>query len=303
MMLDDGRFSIGPEIINRGSNSVVYEAHREGKIDATKYVAKCSIDSSNYISFNLQRHSYQLCNEIFDEDIIVPEVYGYYKDNRIGEILILEKVEDIYDIDFIVNRGYYYAEIVISKIAKAISTLHNHSISGYDIELYWNPNLNKLVLLDVGPEYTIGIDTFSSIRKHWEIEKDNYMGLWNIESQILEAEWAKQIFKTKAVKDQSVETVLQYINPSSLTMHIENVAKVHALSIFGKISPGNRSRLLDIFIKEYKKNCEQLDMDSQRYISSLKKGVLSNLNKAKAKLYYSMENTLSEESCYAEIMR
>ena len=129
------------------------------------------------------------------------------------------------------------------------------------------------------------------------------MGLWNIESQILEAEWAKQIFKTKAVKDQSVETVLQYINPSSLTMHIENVAKVHALSIFGKISPGNRSRLLDIFIKEYKKNCEQLDMDSQRYISSLKKGVLSNLNKAKAKLYYSMENTLSEESCYAEIMR
>ena len=148
-MLDDGRFSIGPEIINRGSNSVVYEAHREGKIDATKYVAKCSIDSSNYISFNLQRHSYQLCNEIFDEDIIVPKVYGYYKDNRIGEILILEKVEDIYDIDFIVNRGYYYAEIVISKIAKAISTLHNHSISGYDIELYWNPNLNKLVLLDV----------------------------------------------------------------------------------------------------------------------------------------------------------
>lgn len=301
MMPKVGDFNIGKEI-SRGSNSIVYEAYMAGK-ENNGFVAKCSINNSNYISFNLQRHSYQVCHEIFDEDILVPKVFAYYTEENIGDVLILERMHNLFDVDFIINREYYYSEIVINKIAKAIAILHNNSISGYDIELYWNPDLNKLVILDVGPDYTIGVDTIYSIKKHWELEKDNYMGLWNIQSQILDAVKAKAIFKDKSVKEQAVDILFSSIDPSSVTLHVEDVAKVHALSIFGRISPVNRGRLFDLFVKEYKKNRDSLDIDSQRYIKSLKEGVIGNLSKAKAKLYYSLENTLSEESCCAEITR
>jgi len=297
-----GEFIIGQEI-SRGSNSVVYKALRSDEMFDVKFVAKCSIGNSNYISFNLQRHSYQLCNTIFDEDIVVPAVYGYYVDERIGEVLILERMDDIFDIDFIVNHEYYYSEIVVSKIAKAMAILHNHTISGYDIELYWNQKHNNLVILDIGPEYTFGVDTFYSLTKHWEIEKDNYMGLWNIESQILDATKAKEIFKTNTVKEQPLDSLMLSINPLSITMHIENVARVHALSIFAKFDARKRRQLLDIFVKEYGRNRDCSDINSQRYIEVLTDGVISNLSKAKAKLYYSVENVLSEESCSAEMVR
>ena len=86
-------------------------------------------------------------------------------------------------------------------------------------------------------------------------------------------------------------------------MHIENVARVHALSIFAKFDARKRRQLLDIFVKEYGRNRDCSDINSQRYIEVLTDGVISNLSKAKAKLYYSVENVLSEESCSAEMVR
>ena len=56
-------------------------------------------------------------------------------------------------------------------------------------------------------------------------------------------------------------------------------------------------------MKEYGRNRDCSDINSQRYIEVLTDGVISNLSKAKAKLYYSVENVLSEESCSAEMVR
>lgn len=288
--------------ISRGSNSVVFDVKDEIGI-LTNAVAKCTPNNSNYISFNLQKHSYQFCKKLFKDDVLVPNVLSYFKNKNIGEVLILEKMENLFDIDFIINGEYYYSEVVIRKIAKTIALLHNCSISGYDVEFYWNPEYNKLVLLDIGPLYTFGVDVYEEIRRHWDIEQNNYMGLWNIESQILDSNIAKEIFKKKEVMRQKPESLFNSLDPASTTKHIIDVAQVHALSIFGKLCPEKRNSYLDKFIEEYKKNREIFDIDGCRYINTFRAAVTNGLLKAKAKLYYSLESVLSEESCCAEIKR
>lgn len=287
--------------IGRGSNSVVYDIERDSRENSRKYVAKCSLNNSNYISFNLQRDSYERCSDMDAEGIIVPKVYDYFKDDQIGDILVLDKIENVYDIDFMINQGFYYSEIIVKDIAKAIAILHNKMISGYDVEFYWNAEFNKLVLLDLGPSHTFGVDTVETIRKHWEIEQENYMGLWNIESQILDFNIAKEIFKNKGVMDVKIDVILDSINSRSNLLHVENVAQIHALSIFGKIGECNRFRLFEIFEKTYKHYCNDYNFLNHMYINNLKKCIKNKITKASAKLYYSLENVLSEESCCTEL--
>ncbi|MDE7251627.1 MAG: hypothetical protein K2O32_01590 [Acetatifactor sp.] len=286
--------------IDSGSNSNLYEI--VDSQDVNFLVAKCSRNAENYVSFNLQYHSYLTCQSIFNtNEYIIPQIYLYKKQKGIGDILVMEKIEDFFNIDFVVNGSFYYGDIVIKRIAKAIAWLHNNGISGFDIELYWNIVENKLVLLDIGPMFTFDVSYEEMLFQHWRMEKENDMGKWNIISQILSVEESKQIFKSQKFGDVSLEYIVGFVDWNTMSLHIENVAKVHALYIFGKLSKANRKKYLDIFLEEYKKNIIGMSINNIRYMKELQKVITENITKAKAKLYYSTMKTLSEESCSIEL--
>lgn len=288
--------------IDSGSNSNLYDIVN-GQ-DTNFLVAKCSKNAENYVSFNLQYHSYLACRQIFDiNEYIIPQIYLYQKRADIGDILVMEKIENFFDIDFVINGSFYYGDIVIKRIARAIACLHNNGISGFDIELYWNAAENKLVLLDIGPMFTFDVSYEEMLLQHWNMEEENSMGRWNIISQILSADESKEIFKTKKFGDVSLEYIYGFVDWNTMALHIENVAKVHALYIFGKLGKANRKKYLDIFIEEYKKNIIRMSINNIKYMKDLQKSVVQNITKAKAKLYYSTIETLSEESCSIELGR
>lgn len=296
-----GELMLGDKI-NSGSNSNLYEIELAGSQGMIPAVAKCSKRAENYISFHLQYHSYLMCRKMFDaKEYIIPQIYFYEKRDAVGDVLVMEKIDDFFEIDFIINGSFYYGDIVIKRIAKAIACLHNSGISGFDIEFYWNALENKLVLLDIGPMFTFNVSYKEMLQEHWEMEKGNAMGRWNIISQILSVEESKEIFKSKKFEDVSLEYILRFIDMNTMLLHIENVAKIHALYIFGKLIKANKKRYLDIFIKEYKKNINELSINNMKYMKGLRTSVVKNITEAKAKLYYSTMETLSEESCSIEI--
>ena len=302
MMNDINEIVLGDKI-NSGSNSNIYEVESINGQNVNSLVAKCSKNAENYISFNLQYHSYRTCRKIFNmNEYIVPRMYFCGKYDRIGDILLMDKMDGFFDIDFIINGSFYYGDLVIKEIARAIAQMHNNKISGFDVELYWNPKENKLVLLDIGPMFTFDLLYNEMLLAHWNMEKENAMGRWNIISQILKEEDAKEIYESGNMENISLEYIMHFIDENTMSFHIENVAKVHALSVFGKLAEPSRKRYLDIFIKEYEKNIQRMSINNIKYIKELKSTILKKTTKAKAKLYYSKaEKTLSEESCSAEL--
>lgn len=282
--------------IGRGSNSFVYNI-----IDEDNCVAKCSKNNKNYVSFNLQYNSFKECETLVDDRIIVPKVYGFGQSEGIGDILLMEKIENLYDISFVINNSFFFGEIIIKKVAEAIAKLHNMGISGYDIEFYWKVDTNQLVLLDIGPQYTFDCSCEHMICKHLELESKNRMGVWNIVSQIIPKEEAKKYFNS--IDEFDLDSLEQFMQDNAMSIHISNVAKIHALSIISKLTLQKQEYYLNIFMKEYRKTRKNFSIDSANYLTAFKRAIKNRIMFAEANLYYSSVETLCKESCTIQLER
>lgn len=283
--------------IGEGSNSKVFEA--KIKDETRKLVAKCSKSAENYVSFNLQYNAFLACKDFEQYNILIPKVICYGKSKEIGDILMLEKIDNIYDIPIIINNGLFYGEIILKKIAEAVARLHNIGISGYDVEFYWKADTNQLVLLDVGPQYTFDIAKEEMIKNHFLLEHNNFMGMWNVFSQIVPPDMAKNFYK--GLSTYLENDVIQFLEDRALERHICNTAKVHALSVISRLSLSKQNYYLDLFVREYKKQRIVSSIDSAWYLKAFREAVINREQKAKACLYYSKVETLCEESCSIEI--
>ena len=291
--------SLGRQI-GKGSNSSIFEIYTDN-IYPQPLIGKISNNNKNYVSFNLQYHSFLECQSLIDNNILVPRVFFYGFESSLGEVLIMQKIDELYDLGLIVNNSLYYGELVIKKAAEAIARLHNRGISGYDIELYWNPRVNQLVILDVGPQYTFDVSYKEMLANHFGIEKNNPMGRWNLISQIIPETDAKKWFgKTE---DFDAKKMLEYIDPSTVTMHISDVANIHALSTISKLPLYKQEYYLKIFIREYKKYRNAMTLNSAKYLKSFADVIRNGGVTAEANLYYSKVKTLCKESCAVELER
>lgn len=292
-------FELG-DIIDSGSNSRIYSVIKNNGKHCSNLIAKCSENSKNYISFNLQYHSYMNCFDKLGVNYIIPKIIWYEQECEIGDFLIMQKLENLQEINVFFDNQLCNDNI-IKKLAIAMALLHSISISGYDIEFYWNEYEEKIAILDIGPMYTFGVSTSDMLYKHLEIEKNNFMGQWNIISQIADVEYAKAIFKNHDISDANFDFLYSMIEPDSVFLHIRDVASLHALYFFGKFSLQKRKEMVDIFISEYKKNISKISFFNSFYLGHLKKAVYNNITKATAQLYYSTVDTLCKESCCMEL--
>ncbi len=283
--------------LSEGSTCNIFE------IEGNKYIAKCSKHNKFYKSFNLQKQTYQICNQVFIEgDIVVPQMIYFMQDEKIGDIMVLERIDNLYSIDFIINNGIYYGDLIIKKIAKAMALLHNSGISGYDIEVYWNPIENSLVLLDIGPMYTFGFTSMEMLKFQWDMEKNNPIGRWNIISEIVDRKIVEQISDITQIENISFDLVLKYLREDASVLHIENVAAVHGINFIGTLEQANRKKYLNIFIDEYKKFCIANKYYVARYIRSFAVVLQKENNSAQASLYYSIASPLCQENCRARML-
>lgn len=160
------------DIIGNGSNSNVYDVSSDDLPKAS--VAKCSKNHSNYVSFNLQYNaSLKVINSITDLCVIIPDIYMYGYSQNLGEILVMEKVENICQLDLIINNSIGEGLLIIRTVATFIAHLHNVGISGYDIEFYWKLDSRQLVVLDIGPLDTFNCSSKAMICSHWHQENEN----------------------------------------------------------------------------------------------------------------------------------
>ncbi len=282
--------------INRGSTSIICCMR-----DNLNCIAKCSLPGKVYKSFNLQHNALQKCHSIFEKEIWFPKIYDYIQDEKYGDIIIMEKIEHLYSTDLILSNGLYYPEIVIKRIAKSIAILHNLGISGYDVEFYWQPLVNRLVVLDIGPAYTFGFTTDEMLAGHWKLEEKNYMGKLNIISEILDKETTKRIFEKEIINSSLIENLQRCIQKDSNIRHIKDVAQVHALNILSFANASNRIKYLKIFVGEYKKYVDDFNYYYAFYIKSFEEVIKRRILKAEARLYYSKENTLCKETCHVHL--
>lgn len=288
------------EKIAEGSNSYIYNA-KINPSAKTVLVCKISKSNTNYVSFNLQYHSFLAALILQREDIIVPKIYLYGYSDEIGDVLLMQKIENIYDLEFIIQHSLYPGELVVRQAAKAIASLHNLGISGYDLEFYWKADTNQLAILDIGPRFTFDIAAYEMLERHWDLEKDNIMGQWNILSQIIPIEKAKALFSSPEQFDK--REVRQYLDPGTVKTHIENVAGIHALSLISKTTVFNREQYLRIFLGEYKKTIRQNSLDSATYLRAFTRTISKKEQFAEAHLYYSLAETLCKESCAVKLER
>lgn len=282
--------------IDKGSTSIICCIRNN-----LNCIAKCSLPGRVYKSFNLQQNALQKCYSIFETEIWFPQIYDYIQDKKYSDIIIMERIEHLYSIDLILRNRLYYPEIVIKRIAKAIAILHNLGISGFDVEFYWQPLVNRLVVLDIGPVYTFGFTTDEMLIRQWELEEKNNMGKLNIISEILNKERAKRIFEKEIIDSILTKNLQRCIQKDSSIRHIKDVAQVHALNILSFVNISNRIKFLKIFVDEYKKYINDYNYYNALYIKSFEEAIENKLIRAEARLYYSKEDTLCKETCYAHL--
>ena len=282
------------EIINTGSNSHIREVLSLNNRRVEGLLAKCSKQADNYISFNLQFLSYTKCARANLPGAVLPEIICYGMSQGIGEILIMRRLSGLREIYSVTAQRPELSRTVIRKIAETISALHDMGLSGYDMEFYWDADKNELVILDIGPEQTIGVSSREMLAQHWRMEANNLIGRWNIISQTMPKDDAKEIFLNRRISFVGIEEILGYINEDSVKLHVENVAQIHALSIIGRQDEHNQNKSLETFTAHYK---HKSNPDKIRYIKEFENAVSDKKQTAKARLYYSTVENLSEVSC------
>lgn len=279
--------------INEGSNSYIYEVSFEGE----DYVAKIPKEKVRYISFYLQVKAMKKVLRYKDKiNFKVPNVVYYsLTDKNYGEILIMEKMKNIYPIDFMIRQQLVDYQFIVVEVAKAIAFLHSISISGYDIEFFWDVLENKLVLLDINQEYTIGYTTQEMLKNTFEMEihMQNTMGMWNISSCILEKQAAIKVYETNAIHSVTLEDLNNQIEDNSVQLHIENVAKSHYIQVICSINKAMRTQATQLYLNTYKRSCVSSDFQKALYLSCFEKANKKQIKSCTVKLYYSKNETIS----------
>lgn len=280
--------------ISQGSNSYVYDCVYKD----ISCIVKIPKIKERYPSFNMQVKALQaILVHKSDINFLVPQIFFYDKDNSVyGEVLIMEKMENIFPIDFLIRQQLVDYQQIVSVIAKAVAFLHSISISGYDVEFYWNIKKHKLVLLDIGQQYTIGISTEEMLKKSLFDEKDNIAGLWNIIACIMKKQDAIKIYELGLISTVTYKQLIQEIKHNSVQLHIENVAKSHYIQIIACLNKCVRSDATKLFVKIYKKNIKKIDFQTMAYINSFEKANNDKIDSCTVKLYYSKNDTVSNMS-------
>lgn len=285
------------KLIGIGSNSYVYQCEKFKNHTCNLLAVKCTKNPIRYYSFQLQYESMLKCKDNNYEDIIMvsPIFWGQCKD--IGEVLIMKEMKNIYNIDFVINNGVYYGELIISNIAKAIAFLHNNYISGYDVEFFWDVINNKLVVLDIGPLYTFNVSYETMLREHWKSLQCNEMGRWNMLSLILPIDRAEVVKNNDVFTNDLLEELLLKIDENSMALHLEDVAKIHSINIIGKLNKASRTKYLKLFKKVYLDEIKNVQFANVQYINFFEKFLSNKKLFAIAKLYYPKKETLCHMSC------
>ncbi len=280
-------------LIGQGSNSKVYCCYFKG----VEYAAKVPCSLERYISFLFQVDSLLLCKD-YKTSFLTPNVIRYEQCNaKYGEILILERFKNIYPIDFLIKNGLVVNGYIISSIAEAVAELHSLGISGFDIEFYWSYEFNKLVLLDLGPRYSVGYNSREMIKKHYDyaVSKKNWMSLWNIISELLSADKIKgsydQIIVGKNIPP--LDELQDAVSEGADQEHIQGVARNHFLQLLGEYPNNLQKKAVSLFIRKY---CSSTSTPSYAYINAFKNAYKQHIKSNSVRLYMSKYDTLSKMS-------
>ena len=281
-------------MIGKGSNSRVYNCIFNGH----KYAVKLPLSSERYISNQLQVDSMQYLSSISTNSFFIPQIVFFNnRDQQYGEVVVMDKLENIYPIDFLLRNGMLDSEYIILMIAEAIAILHDSGISGFNLEFYWSYQHRRISLLDIGPRYTKGYSSKEMVSYHYEIARKscNKMLMWNLASELLpESDSIKHY--TNILSGEYVpplNELQESICESAYRDHICSVAQNHYLQIFSCFSPSVRNQMINLFIKRYS---EIAHFPDYLYIRSLLNSHRIDLKESTAYLYYSKWPTLSKMS-------
>lgn len=290
------------EKIGQGSNSIVYSCKVVGCEDIDNAVVKIPPNSRRYVSTKLQAYSYEKASIIGDDKISIPKMYCYNTSDEFGDLLLLERKDNIYSLDFIIKNNLYYTEEIIILVAKALARLHKLKISGYDLEFSWDVINNQLVLLDIGPCFTFDNNVRDMLEKHFDIEKNHITGRWNIISQILPCECAISTFENDMIMQITVDDLVNHMKEDAISLHIKNAAETHALSLLGLFPQGDINKYIKLFKRSYiKEYVGEYSISNMTYLKAFEMALQSGKKDAEVQLYYSKEKTLSKTSCRVQI--
>ena len=266
-------------------------------MDGKECAIKVPHSTERFISCALQVDSLEACQEA-DISFVTPKVIRYDKYHDIcGEMLVMERLNKIYPINFLMRNGMVEREIIINCVAKAIAELHGLGISGFDVEFYWSFEYNKLALLDLGPRYTIGYTGAEMVRKHYEfaLERHNWMTLWNIVSELLDCNESLLLFQKIIQNNETpqVEYLQNAVSEGAEKKHIQSVARNHYLQLLGDCPRYLQKKMKSLFIKKYMSYFENVNfLYVDAFSNAYREGITSNT----AFLYFSKFSTLSKMS-------
>lgn len=280
-------------LIGEGSNSKVYCCY----LDGVEYAAKVPRNAERFISCALQADSLVTCQEA-DTSFITPRVVQYEKHNDTwGEVLVMDKLNDIYPISFLVRNGMVDREYIISCAAKAIAELHRLGISGFDAEFYWSYEHKKLALLDLGPRYTIGYSSAEMVGKHYEyvVAHHNWMALWNIVSELLDSNESMALYSRIIIGETIplVDRIQEAVSDLADQEHIQRVARNHYLQLIGDCPKELQKKMMELFIRKYFASTKT---PNHLYVNAFKNAFIQHITSNSAFLYISKYNTLSKMS-------
>ena len=287
------------QLIGKGSNSKVYSCLLDGR----EYAAKVPHNAERYISCALQVDSLITCQKA-NTSFVTPNVIQYeaHHDNW-GEVLVMDKLNKIYPISFLIRKGMLDREYIISCAAKAIAQLHSLSISGFDIEFYWSYEHKKLALLDLGPRYTIGYTCSEMVAKHYEyaIINQNWMATWNLVSELLDSNEALDLFSeiVHGNKIPPIEKLQRAICEFADQEHIQGVARNHYLQLIGDCPKYLQKKMTNLFIKKY---IASTKAPSHCYAGAFESAYKEDIKSNIAYLYISNNSTVSKMSNSVSIL-
>lgn len=286
------------KLIGEGSNSKVYSCNIDGK----ECAVKVPHNAERFMSCALQSDSLMACQKT-NLSFVVPRVIQYKNNHETwGEMLIMDKLDKLYPIGFLMRNGLMDWGHIIGCAAKAIAELHNLGISGFDVEFYWSYEYKKMALLDLGPRYTIGYTGTEMVGKHYKyaIENQNWMIMWNLVSELFDRSESMPLF-SKIVRGKEIprlEELHKAVGECAEQEHICGVARNHFLQLMGDCPEQLRKEMLHLFIRKYSAYAK---VANYLYISAFKKAHRENITSNSAYLYISKYNTLSKMSNFVSI--
>jgi tRNA A-37 threonylcarbamoyl transferase component Bud32 len=282
--------------INEGNYTVLHKCNFKGE----QCVVKITKNTTHYVSLKYQFDAMHCLQGIPSPAFRIPKVYDYHIfENIEKEALIMENINTLLPLRFVLQNVLYDKNEIIEKIAYAISALHDNGISGYDTEFFWSMAEEKIIVIDLGPRYTINCNTIQMLEQHINLMREIPWGLYNIVGDIVPDEILKTMLRSNARismnKIPGLE-LLQYLSSDNISKHITNVAKMHYVQIMGCFPPNEREKMLPLFINAYTQRAHY----NQLYLESFVEGYSYNICKHNAFLYYPIAKTASRMGCSIE---